>query len=180
MSRDKSVNSATPILIANATDKDATDVVSMYRRVLEEGRWFITYPDEFHGTEEWQAKVIREWNEEPNSRFMVARIQDTIVGAISITGGNKDRIKHNGLIEVFVDRQSRGLGVGRALMEAAIHWAHANPILRKLSLHVFEDNHRAVDLYKNLGFRIEGRLEGEFQEMNGTLRNDLVMAYLCD
>jgi ribosomal protein S18 acetylase RimI-like enzyme len=41
---------------------------------------------------------------------------------------------------------------------------------------VFEDNLRAVDLYQRSGFRTEGRLEAEFQEVDGTLRNDLVMA----
>jgi RimJ/RimL family protein N-acetyltransferase len=167
---------ATPILIANATDTDAAAVVAMYRRVLEEGEWFITYPDEFKGTSEWQAKIIREWNKESNSRFMVARMSDLIVGAISITGGNKERTHHVGMIEVFVDRSARGRGVGRALVEAAILWTEQNPILRKLALHVFEDNARAVALYADLGFKIEGRLEGEFQEMDGRLRNDLVMA----
>ena len=66
-----------PILIENATDADAAAVVTMYRRVLEEGQWFITYPDEFKGDATWQAKIIREWNNEANSRFMVARISDT-------------------------------------------------------------------------------------------------------
>jgi len=153
MTESQSARVNPPILIANATDADAATVVAMYRRVLEEGRWFITYPDEFKGTEASQAKIIREWNQEPNSRFMVARIGTRIVGAISVTGGNKDRIKHVGMIEVFVDRNARGQGVGRALMEAAMVWADNNPILRKLSLHVFEDNLRAVALYKNLGLR---------------------------
>ena len=180
MSESQSAMVHPPILIANATDADAATVVAMYRRILEEGCWFITYPDEFQGTEESQAKIIREWNCEPNSRFMVARIGPKIVGAISVTGGNKDRIKHVGMIEVFVDRHARGKGVGRALMEAAMVWAENNPILRKLSLHVFEDNVRAVALYKNLGFEVEGRLVSEFQEMDGTLRNDLQMAYLCE
>ena len=171
-----SVPVATPILIANATDADAADVVAMYRWVLEEGEWFITYPDEFKGTAEWQAKIIREWNAEGNSRFMVARLGGRIVGAISITGGNKERTHHVGMIEVFVDRVARGRGVGRALMEAGVVWAKSNPILRKLALHVFADNTRAVQLYTGLGFSIEGRLVGEFQEMDGTLRDDLLMA----
>ena len=168
-----------PILIDTATDKDAFAVVEMYKRVLKEDRWFMTYFDEFTGNEEWQAKVIREWNAESNSRFLVARVNGTVVGAISITGGNKDRTKHVGLIEVYVDRPARGLGVGRALMDAAIVWSESNPILHKLALHVFEDNARAVNLYTQLGFRIEGRLEGEFQEQDGTMRNDLVMARAC-
>lgn len=148
----------------------------MYRRVLEEGEWFITYPDEFQGTEDWQAKIIREWNAETNSRFMVARLSGRILGAISISGGTKERTRHVGMIEVFVDRSARGRGVGKALMGAAIHWAESNLILRKLALHVFEDNRRAVQLYTELGFKAEGRLVGEFQEMDGTLRNDLVLA----
>jgi len=166
----------TPILIGNALDSDAADVVALYRRTLEEGAWFITYPDEFRGTEQWQAKIIREWNTETNSRFMVARVDGQIVGAISITGGNKERTHHVGNIEVFVAQDVRGRGVGRALMAAAILWAQSNPILRKLGLHVFEDNTRAVALYQQLGFVVEGRLEAEFQEIDGSFRNDLVMA----
>ena len=168
-----------PILIDTATDSDALDVVDMYRRVLSEDRWFMTYEDEFTGTETWQAKVIREWNSESNSRFLVARLQSTIVGAMSITGGNKDRTKHVGLIEIFVDQTARGQGVGRSLMEAGILWAEQNPILHKLALHVFEDNTRAVDMYRRLGFEVEGRLVGEFQDRDGTFRNDLVMAFDC-
>jgi len=61
-------------------------------------------------------------------------------------------------------------------MAAAILWAQSNPILRKLGLHVFEDNTRAVALYQQLGFVVEGRLEAEFQEIDGSFRNDLVMA----
>ena len=167
---------APSILIENATDDDAGAVVSMYRRVLEEGQWFITYPDEFTGDATWQAKIIREWNSEANSRFMVARTDGRIVGAVSISGGNKERAKHVGMIEVYVERAARGRGVGRALMDAAIVWAESNPILHKLALHVFEDNVRAVKLYEDLGFVTEGRLVGEFQEVDGSLRNDLLMA----
>ena len=168
-----------PILIDTATDRDAASVIALYRRILAEGRWFMTHLDEFTGTEEWQAKVIREWNVEANSRFLVARMEGEVVGAMSITGGNKDRTKHVGLIEIFVDRSARGLGVGRSLMEAGILWAEHSPIVHKLALHVFEDNERAVDLYHRLGFVVEGRLVGEFQERDGTLRNDLVMVRAC-
>ena len=168
-----------PILIDTATDRDAAAVVALYRRVLAEGRWFMTHLDEFNRTEEWQAKVIREWNEEANSRFLVARVGGEVVGAMSITGGNKDRTKHVGLIEIFVDRAARGRGVGRSLMEAGILWADHSPVVHKLALHVFEDNERAVKLYRRLGFVVEGRLIGEFQERDGTLRNDLVMARAC-
>jgi ribosomal protein S18 acetylase RimI-like enzyme len=164
------------VLIETATDRDAGDVVELYRRVLAEGRWFISHHDEFKGDVASQTKIIRQWNTANNCRFWVALVDGVVVGAMSITGGDKDRTKHVGFIEIYVDQEARGLGVGRALMEGGFDWAEANPILRKLALHVFEDNQRAVELYQRSGFRIEGRLEGEFQECDGSLRNDLVMA----
>ena len=35
------------ILVETATDRDAQEVVDLYRRVLAEGKWFITRVDEF-------------------------------------------------------------------------------------------------------------------------------------
>ncbi len=166
------------ILIDTASDADAAAMLEIYRGILEEGRWFITYPDEFKGTEETQAKLIRERNADTNGRILVARIQGRLVGSLSIKGGNMERTRHVGMIEVYVDHTTRGLGVGRALMEAGIVWAEANPILRKLALNVFEDNHRAVEMYRRFGFVVEGRLIGEFMEEDGSLRNDLMMARL--
>ena len=167
---------SSPILIDTASDADADALLQIYRSVLEEGRWFITYADEYKGTVESQAKIIRDRNAETNSRLLVARFEGRVVGSLSITGGTLERTRHVGMIELYVERSARGHGVGKALMEAGLVWSEANPILRKLALHVFEDNERAVQLYRGLGFVVEGRLEAEFMEEDGTLRNDLMMA----
>jgi ribosomal protein S18 acetylase RimI-like enzyme len=148
----------------------------MYRRILAEERWMVTRLDEFTGTDEWQAKIIRKLNSSSNSRFLAARIGPRIVGALSISGGEHDRLMHRGEIEIFVDSDCRGMGVGRALMEAAITWAKANPILDKLSLHVFGDNTRAIALYQRFGFIIEGRMIGAFLETDGSRRDNVAMA----
>ena len=80
------------------------------------------------------------------------------------------------MIELYVAREARGKGVGKALMQSGMMWARANPIVRKLALHVFEDNTRAVALYRELGFETEGRLRNEFMEEDGSFRHDLMMA----
>ena len=164
------------ILIDTASDADARALWRIYTDVLREGRWFITHVDEYKGTEESHAKAIRDRNAETNSRLLVARMDKRVVGALSITGGVLERTRHVGMIELYVAREARGRGVGRALMEAGLIWSQANPILRKLALHVFEDNARAVKLYRDLGFRTEGRLVNEFIEEDGRLRHDLMMA----
>jgi ribosomal protein S18 acetylase RimI-like enzyme len=82
---------------------------------------------------------------------------------------------HVGRLEMYVDSTARGQGVGRCLVEAAMGWAEANPLLSKVGLSVFEDNARAVALYEHFGFVPEGRRVGEYREPTGVLRNDLLM-----
>ena len=168
--------SSASVLIDTASDVDTQDLLNIYRGVLAEGRWFITHVDEYKGTVESHAKIIRDHNAETNSRLLIARIDGRVVGALSVTGGRLERTRHVGMIELYVDESARGEGVGTALMQSGLLWAQSNPILRKLALHVFEDNDRAVQLYRGLGFVVEGRLQGEFMEEDGTLRSDLMMA----
>ena len=70
---------ASPILIDSANDADAPIILEMYRRILAEERWMVTRLDEFTGTDEWQAKIIRKLNSSSNSRFLAARIGPRIV-----------------------------------------------------------------------------------------------------
>ena len=59
---------AEPILIGTATDADADACLDLYRRVLAEDRWFITRVEEFMGTQQSQARMIRTLNEAENGR----------------------------------------------------------------------------------------------------------------
>ena len=162
-------------VIGTASDADADACLELYRRVLAEDRWFITRLDEFTGTQQSQARMIRSLNEADNGRYFVARIGPRIVGVLSVQGGRVERNRHVGKLEILVDPDWRGEGIGRSLLEAAVTWARANPILQKLGLSVFEDNDRARSLYEHAGFAIEGRREGEYRESTGELRNDLLM-----
>jgi ribosomal protein S18 acetylase RimI-like enzyme len=54
--------------------------------------------------------------------------------------------------DIIVVPKARGIGVGRALMEAIIK--KANELnCAKITLEVREDNHLAQNLYKKLGFK---------------------------
>ena len=47
-------------------------------------------------------------------------------------------------------------GLGRILLEEALAWAEDSQDIRRLELSVQVRNERAVHLYKDLGFEIEG------------------------
>jgi len=163
------------VSVEHATSQDAHAILQLYQRVLSEGRWFITHREEFVGTVGWQRRIIVELTQRSNACCVVARQKEQVVGVVTVQGGRLERMSHVGKIETFVDADYRGAGVGHALMSEVVHWAENNRHLSKLGLYVFEDNERAIRLYRSLGFEIEGRRGGEYREADGRLRADLLM-----
>ena len=48
--------------------------------------------------------------------------------------------------------------MGKRLLQQSIHWADENEI-KRISLQVLETNEKAIQLYKKLGFEVEGILK---------------------
>jgi ribosomal protein S18 acetylase RimI-like enzyme len=164
--------------VESAAASDAVAVLALHRRVLEEGEWFITEPDELHETAESVVARVRD-AARGNGLFLVARAGPSVVGWLHVGVAARRRLRHVGRLEMMVDARFRGQGVGDALMAAAVRWADASMTIRKLSLCVFAHNERAIALYCKHGFVEEGRREGEYLFADGTARADVLMARTC-
>ena len=82
-----------------------------------------------------------------------------------------------GDVGMAVARDWRGLGVGSALMAAAIEWALERG-LHKLSLGVFAHNTAGIALYRKFGFVEEGRRVKHYRRASGELWDSLEMGLL--
>lgn len=91
---------------------------------------------------------------------LVATLEDEVVGyAELITYPNHPRHRHVGDINMIAVREDmQGKGIGRQLMRALIELADCWLQIIKLNLMVWEDNHNAIHLYKQVGFAVEGTL----------------------
>ena len=91
---------------------------------------------------------------------LVAERDGRVVGVLElVTAPTEPRHRHAGEIDLLaVHPDCTGRGVGRALMESALDLADDWLDLRRLSLVVFVDNPVAIDLYRRLGFAVEGTL----------------------
>ncbi len=161
--------------ITRAALSDAPELLELHRTILEEDRYFITSAEEFHDSLERQRMLMRQLINQGNSCQLLARLDGRLVGMVLIRGGFLLRMEHVGKLEIFLHAGCRGKGIGRMLMESALGWARDHAVLSKIGLTVFEDNTRAVGLYRALGFVVEGRRLGEYREHDGTLRSDLLM-----
>lgn len=82
-----------------------------------------------------------------------------------------------GDVGMAVAREWRGLGVGSALLAAAVEWARERG-LHKLSLGVFAHNAAAIGLYHKFGFVEEGRRVEHYRRASGELWDSIEMGLL--
>ncbi|WP_284619341.1 GNAT family N-acetyltransferase [Aquabacterium humicola] len=82
---------------------------------------------------------------------------DELVGTVTVEFAAKPKTRHKAhLIGMFVHEAARGLGAGRALLEAALAAAASREGVRVVTLTVTEGNAPAISLYEACGFRAFG------------------------
>jgi phosphinothricin acetyltransferase len=133
-----------------------------------------------HATFETNAPGWEKWNgSHPPYARLVARADGDVKGwaALSLVS---DRCVYAGVAEtsVYVAGDSRGQGVGRALLQALIQAAESNGIWT-LQAGIFPENSGSVELHKALGFREVGRRE-RIGKLNGVWRDTLLLERRSD
>jgi ribosomal protein S18 acetylase RimI-like enzyme len=108
----------------------------------------------------YEATRYASWRrviEEPGwERCWGAFDGDTMVGHVDLTGGLLYSALHRARLGIGVERRHRRVGIGRALLDAALAWARAQTIIRWVDLSVFAHNEYARKLYLAYGFREVG------------------------
>lgn len=156
---------------------DALPTLDLQRRVVAEGRAFVSLPDELVATLASREAFVESASRSDRERLYVARLPGArVVGYLQLDVVPLQRLRHVGRLELLVDGRFRRQGVGGALLDRAIADAKAGGVLRKLALAVFADNEPAVALYRSRGFVEEGRRRGEVVMSDGSARDDLLMA----
>ena len=165
-------SSDSPVRIRQASSRDALEILKLRREVLAEGRWFIG--TEVARTVEAEIRALAASREAANQVVLVLRTQGRLVGLVSLTPPPFRRTQHVVKLEIMVEQRSRGQGLGKALLDAAIRWAQEAPV-DKIGLAVFADNDRAIALYKAAGFEEEGRRLREYRMEDGTWHGDVLL-----
>lgn len=100
----------------------------------------------------------RDWlsNTSDDIHSLVASVDGEVVGSLALHLNKPARRKHAASMGMGVHDDWQGQGVGSALMKAALDLADNWLNLKRIELHAWSDNERAIALYKKFGFVIEG------------------------
>ena len=144
-------------------------------KILDEETKFRPYdPGERNFSDEEQKHKIADVLNSTNSIILVAEENGELVGYISATGSNLNRLKHSTKIGIAIKLSCCGKGIGKELFYALENWARKNK-LKRLELTVMTDNIGALILYKKMGFEIEG-IKRKSLFINGEFADDYYMS----
>ncbi|MBS6005983.1 MAG: GNAT family N-acetyltransferase [Clostridium baratii] len=134
--------------------EDAEKFLNMLKQLDKETKYMLFEENERSCTiEDMKERLSRR----DNKKHTIFIVEDNgeIVGFLLGDRGSANRIKHSAYVVIGMLEPYRGKGIGMVLIEELFKWARNNKIIR-LELTVVKDNRYAVNLYKKMGFKVEG------------------------
>ncbi len=162
------------ICYSDACAADIDELIRCYRQVLGESDCLRFSLSEVKFSREDELEFVNRFTNHNQSKLIAAKYNSRIVGVASIEGSKMKKFEHVGELGLMVEKAFWHQGIGTALLSQLIDWAVSNPVLRKITLHVFEENERAFNLYKEFGFQVEGYLRSDHC-INGKYFNSYLM-----
>lgn len=147
---------------------DASKLIDYINLVAGESDNLTFGKGEFNMTLENEKAFLKTYESDDNGVMMLALLDDEIISCMSYGGGKRIRVRHAGEFGVSVKEKYWRQGVGKTMLQVLIEWCENSKYCEKLNLRVREDNLKAIELYKQLGFIEEGlllkemKIKGEF------------------
>jgi ribosomal protein S18 acetylase RimI-like enzyme len=165
------------VTIRKVIKEDAQKMIDFYNIVGGETDFLSFGANEFKRDLQDYEEYITATSKEPNSIMLLALIDSEIISIATINSSQKERTKHVGTLGIVISEKYTGLGLGKILMNDLLDWAKQNGITKKISLVTNENNTVAIELYKKVGFEVEGLLKHD-NFIRGNYSNTVVMGLL--
>jgi L-amino acid N-acyltransferase YncA len=162
------------LALRDATGDDATAICSIYNQGIQDR--VATLETEERTPEERRAWLAARG---PRHPVLVAVVDGAVVGWASLNVFNpRQAYDHVADFSVYVEREWRGRGVGRRLLEALVARARALGY-HKLVLSAFPFNEAGIRAYRRAGFRDVG-IYREQGLLDGRWVNTIVMEKILE
>ena len=162
------------IIIRKATEEDASAILSYLNIVGGESDNLSYGCNEFNVSVQDEQQYINKVNESKTSAFFIGMINDEIVSIGCLLASSRERLAHNGELNLTVKKMYWKNGIGEHMLETIIEFAKSNGTTKIIHLRVNSDNHAAISLYKKVGFEVVGENK-KYLLTNGEKKDSIIM-----
>lgn len=161
-------------LIRSAVEEDAKELSKVRVQIDGETENMDREPGEAFIDETGFKELINKDSMSSRNIFLVAQVNGKIAGFSRCKGSELKRSGHKVEFGVCVLKEFWGFAIGKSLLAQSIQWADSNHI-KKITLNVLETNEKAIKLYEQNGFEIEGILKMDKQLSDGNYYSTIAM-----
>lgn len=158
-----------------ASIEDAEEIVLIKKEIVFSTEVFLRTPSEpQEEAKDYQKKIkLREVN---GGITLIAEYNNQVVGFLSFSRPTYMRVNHTGTFGMGIKKGFRKQGIGISLLSYLIEWGKKQKGLEKICLEVFSNNEQAIQLYRRLGFKEEGKQINQLQLKDGSYSDLIFMS----
>ena len=161
--------------IRRAEPGDAQALVALAREVGAEPQGWLITRNSWRSVAD-ERRYLKALRRHTGAAVYVADTDHGDIAArLSVARDPHPASRHVADLGLMVAAGHRRKGIGTALLEQAVVWAHETDV-SKLELHVFPHNAPAIALYEKFGFVREGYRRGHYRR-GDELIDAVLMAY---
>ncbi len=147
------------ISIKEFQDFDVGEIYAVVRQIyLSSGFMSDNFDRKFLTVDNFNRHFLQIL-ENRGSFFLVAVFHNKPVGYLVLEANPAENLRHTAMLNMGVVDGYRGMGVGKCLLNEALHKAKAEGCAEIIYLMVRADHGGAIQLYKNAGFHTLTKLE---------------------
>ncbi|AWH85695.1 hypothetical protein HYN59_11510 [Flavobacterium album] len=154
------------ITIREATEYDALNLIELKKSYIKGTRSIPLYEFEYKNDIQMEKDLIKRFHTEENSLLLVAEHGNNLVGNIDLSGNQRTKLLHTGMIGMGIAYEWQNRKIGSFLMGSLLDWAAESPLLKIIWLEVYATNTGGIKLYEKFGFESCGHIKDFFMEEN--------------
>jgi len=147
------------ITVRIAQPEDALALLELKLNYIKDTITIPMYEYEYKNDIAQEKQLIERYLNEDNSILLVAQHANTLIGNLDVTGSQRKKLFHTGMIGMGVAYNWQNLKIGSFLMESALLWATQNEHIKLLWLDVYSTNAPAIRLYEKFRFMHAGTIK---------------------
>ena len=165
-------------LIREISIKDVENFISLLSQIYDESEFTFYNPGEYSPTISSESQHLEKYITSPTKAIYVAESDEQLVGYVFVNTETYERTQHEAVVYLGVREYYQHQGIGQALINRIEAWA-LNHHIRRIEATVVTENINAIELFKGMGFQIEGELKDKLF-INQKYYNEYVMAKILN